>query len=142
MFESWISRVKRFAPVTSVYQFGRFLIVGITSALIEIGILVVLVERLQISYLHANVIAFVITNLLNYLLSRLWVFTSDSNKVWSEFFAFILFVSVGLGINQLFLWFFVEYAGWDYKISKVMAIGLTVVWNFLTRKHLVFKNKQ
>lgn len=142
MFEILISRLKAFAPITSVYQFGRFLIVGCSSALIEIGILIMLVERMAASYLNANVIAFVITNLLNYSLSRIWVFTSDNNKVLSEFLTFILFVSVGLGINQLFLWVFVEYGQLDYKVSKVIAIAFTVIWNFLTRKHLVFKNKQ
>jgi putative flippase GtrA len=140
-FESLLSRVKKILPITSVYQFTRFLIVGFSSAAIEIGILVLLVERMESSYLYANIIAFVITNVLNYSLSRTWVFTSDNNKIVNEFFAFMIFVSVGLGINQLFLWLFVEFGGLNYKISKVIAIGLTVIWNFLTRKHFVFKNK-
>jgi putative flippase GtrA len=142
MFESIISWVKNLGSITSIYQGGRFLIVGFSSSLIEIGILVFLVERIQTSYLHANIIAFVVTNLLNYFLSRVWVFTSNNNKILPEFFAFILFVSVGLAINQLCLWALVEYGELNYKISKVIAIGVTVGWNFLTRKHLVFKNKQ
>jgi putative flippase GtrA len=141
MIVSLISRIKKIAPVTSLYQFGRFLIVGVTSAALEMLLLIALVERFYWSYLYANILAFLITNILNYTLSRGWVFTSDNNKIAREFFVFMIFVSVGLAINQLFLWLFVEYGQLDYKISKMLAILFTVTWNFLTRRHFVFKSK-
>ena len=131
----------RIVPIDSAYQIARFLVVGVVSAVLEIGILVLLVEYFQWRYLAANILAFLITNVVNYLLSRTWVFTSDHNKKLSEFMIFMAFVSIGLCINQLFLWLLVEYLDLNYKVAKVVAIVITIIWNFLTRKHLVFKTK-
>jgi putative flippase GtrA len=52
----------------------------------------------------------------------------------------MIFVLIGLLINQFFLWVFVEFISLDYKTSKVLAIGITIVWNFVTREHLIFKS--
>ncbi len=131
--------INRITPISSVFQFGRFFLVGVISAALEMSILIGLVELISWDYLTANLIAFTITNLLNYVLSRLWVFASDNKKIFSEFVKFMIFVVIGLLINQSFLWAFVEFVSLDYKISKVLAIGLTIIWNFITRKHLIFK---
>jgi len=133
--------LNRIPQPSSIFQFGRFFLVGAVSAAIEMSILIGLVEYMSWGYLIANLIAFTITNLLNYVLSRMWVFTSDNNKIAAEFVKFMIFVLIGLLINQLFLWAFVEFALIDYKISKMLAIGITIIWNFVTRKHLIFKSK-
>jgi putative flippase GtrA len=113
--------------------------VGIASAILEMVLLILMVEKSGWDYLNANILAFLLTNILNYTLSRAWVFTSDNNNVLKEFSVFMIFVSIGLGINQLFLWAFVEYSHLDYKAAKVFSIIATVVWNFLTRRNFVFK---
>ncbi len=123
----------------SVHQIGRYILVGILSVIMEFGILIFLVEYQQWPYLQANIIAFVITNIFNYLLSRHWVFAPGVRGRISEFLIFMTFVSIALGINQFFLWLFVESFNVNYKIAKSIAIGMTIIWNFLTRKHLIFK---
>ncbi|MFN6087477.1 MAG: GtrA family protein [Cyclobacteriaceae bacterium] len=135
-----LNYVLNIIPIGSIFQFGRFFLVGVISAAIEMSILIGLVEYVSWDYLAANLIAFNITNLLNYVLSRMWVFTSDNNKIAPEFKKFMIFVLIGLLINQFFLWVFVEFISLDYKTSKVLAIGITIVWNFVTRKHLIFKS--
>jgi putative flippase GtrA len=47
----------------------------------------------------------------------------------------------GLVVNQIVLWALVEFTAADYRIAKVIAIAITVIWNFFTRKHLVFRNR-
>jgi putative flippase GtrA len=135
-----LNYVLNIIPIGSIFQFSRFFLVGVISAAIEMSILIGLVEYVSWDYLAANLIAFNITNLLNYVLSRMWVFTSDNNKIAPEFKKFMIFVLIGLLINQFFLWVFVEFISLDYKTSKVLAIGITIVWNFVTREHLIFKS--
>ena len=119
----------------------RFIIAGATSAGIEMTSLVVMVEYLAVPLLTANVIAFTMTNLVNYVMSRYWVFNRKTSRKRIEFPIFMFFVTCGLVINQIVLWYLVETLGVDYRISKVVAIGTVVVWNFFTRNNIIFKTK-
>ncbi len=115
------------------------MIVGGTSAIIEFSLLVLLVEKLKMGYLPGNVLAFSLTNIITYLLSRYFVFSPTDRKKGHEAMLFIVFLCGGLAINQSVLWAVVEFVGLDYKLSKVVAILVTIVWNFFTRKYIVFK---
>lgn len=124
-------------------EFLRFLIVGVISAALEFSLLILFVEKLSVQYLLGNIIAFALTNILTYLLSSRFVFgaSTSSNRV-QEAAMFFLCLAGGLVVNQLVLWVLVEFTVIDYRIAKVAAIGLTVIWNFFTRKHFVFRNRE
>jgi putative flippase GtrA len=93
-------------------------------------------------YLPGNVLAFSLTNIITYLLSRHFVFSPTDRKKRHEAALFIAFLCGGLAINQTVLWAVVEFVGIDYKLSKIVAILVTIVWNFFTRKYIVFKPNQ
>jgi putative flippase GtrA len=40
------------------------------------------------------------------------------------------------------LWSLVEYVALDMRVAKIIAIGVTVIWNFLTRKNIVFRDRE
>lgn len=119
-------------------SFVRYLIVGITSAALEMFLLIMFVERFALSYLVANVFAFLITCIINYYLSRKWVFERTGERKRVEFMLFMFFVTCGLLISQFVMWVCVGQWQIDYRISKVIATGFVVIWNFFTRKHVVF----
>lgn len=121
------------------FQVIRFIIVGGASAILEFSLLVLVVEKLQMGYLTGNILAFSLTNIVTYLLSRYFVFSPTDKKKSYEAILFIVFLFGGLLINQSALWAVVEFGGLDYRISKVVAILVTIVWNFFTRKYIVFK---
>ena len=60
-----------------------------------------------------------------------------SGKV--EFTAFAVFSAMGVALNQYLVWYFVNQAGLEVNMVKVLAIGLVSFFNFLTKKHIVFK---
>lgn len=124
-------------------EFLRFLVVGIISAALEFSLLILFVEKLSIQYLIGNIVAFGLTNILTYLLSSRFVFgaSTSTNKV-QEAGLFFLCLAGGLIVNQLVLWVLVEFTVIDYRIAKVAAIAVTVIWNFFTRKHFVFRNRE
>ncbi|MGC3947076.1 MAG: GtrA family protein [Chryseolinea sp.] len=117
----------------------RFLIVGLGSAGLEMGLLVVMVERFGIPLLYANGISILVVNVINYILSRYWVFKNKTLRKRVQFPMFMFFVTCGLVLNQAVLWFLVEKLFLDYRLSKVMAIGVVVIWNFFTRNNMIFK---
>ena len=122
-----------------VKQFSRYILTGVLSVGIEFSILLWLVEVHKMNYLIANLIAFTVTNLCNYFISRHWVFEKGKHASHIEFIIFFITAAVGLGINQLIMWGMVEHVHIDYRISKIAALVAVVIWNFWARKKLVFK---
>lgn len=120
-------------------QFSRFLATGFLSVSIEFSMLLLLVEAYAMNYLVANFFAFIVTNLCNYFISRHWVFEKGKHEQHIELIIFFMTASIGLGINQAVLGSMVEYLSLDYRISKIAAVGLVIIWNFWARKKLVFK---
>ncbi|SKC56534.1 GtrA family protein [Ohtaekwangia koreensis] len=123
-------------------EFTKFVFVGGISAVIEFSLLILFVEKLSIDYLFGNVFAFALTNIVTYILTKRFVFngTQSANKA-QEAGLFFLCLLGGLVVNQIVLWAVVEFTAIDYRIAKVIAIAITVIWNFFTRKHLVFRNR-
>jgi putative flippase GtrA len=119
-------------------EFIRYVIVGVASVIIEMSALVLLVEQFNIPYLESNTLAFLFTAIVNYVLSRLWVFEKTGRRKRIEFLWFALFLVLSLLISQLLMWYGVERLHIDYKISKLISIVIVVAWNFLTRKHFIF----
>lgn len=123
-------------------QVLRFGIVGSISAVSEFSLLVLLVEQFGIQYMQANFIAFCLIVVANYIASRWWIFGAGSFSKGIEFISFLAVVLIGLGINQVSMYFWVESLSVDYRLAKLLAIGLVVVWNFLAKKYFVFRRRK
>lgn len=119
-------------------DFLKFAISGMICVVIEFIILIVLVEKFSINYLIANFFSFMFTNLVNYLLSRLWVFGKSNKRIRHEVLLFFSTAMVGLIINQIIMWILVDRYQLNYKLVKFIAIVIVVIWNFWSKKFLVF----
>jgi putative flippase GtrA len=130
-----------FSKVVSAEVF-RFVVVGGLSALIEYSLYFLF--KPVFGYLVGNVIAFACTNVVTYILTRRYVFNSPtvSQNRSQEAFLFVLCLCGALIANQITLVLLVKYGAVDDRIAKLAAIAVAVVWNFFTRKHVVFKNRQ
>ncbi|SFD56517.1 GtrA family protein [Sharpea azabuensis] len=116
-------------------QILRFGIVGGTAFIIDYALLYICTEYLGIYYFISSIISFSVSTIFNYIASIYWVF--DVNKEKSQSRNFVLFVGlsiVGLGINQLIMWFGVEQLHVYYMIVKIGATAIVMVFNFITRK--------
>ena len=121
-------------------QIIKFGFVGGTSFLIDAGILFLLTEFVGVHYLISGAISFTASVIYNYILSIKWVFDAkeDVNKV-QELAVFIGLSVIGLGLNQLFMWLFVDIFHIYYMLSKIIATAIVMVYNFVTRKILIEK---
>lgn len=116
-------------------QLVKFGIVGVLAFIIDYGILYILVEYFNVYYLLASSVSFTFSVVFNYLSSMKFVFErrKDLNRS-KEFLVFVLLSIIGLIINQLIMWFLVEKINVFYMISKIVATGFVMVWNFTSRK--------
>ena len=127
---------KTFTP-----EFIRFLIVGVISAGIEYALLFLFAMKMD--YKVANIPAFILTNVITFILSNRYVFTSTTrgNKRY-ELTLFVICLGGALAVNSAVLFLMKEVIVMDLSFAKAIAIAVTVIWNFVTRKHIVFRNRE
>ena len=113
----------------------RFIIVGGIATIIDFVFLYVFKEFLNFNVIIANTLSFIISVTYNYIASVTWVFDIDINRNKKiQFILFIIFSAIGLIINNLILHVLTDIISIHYLISKVIATGIVMVFNFITRK--------
>lgn len=118
-----------------IAQIMKFGVVGIIAFFIDFGVLVLLTEVFGVQYLISTTIAFIVSVVFNYVASMRYVFKrKDDISRRREFIIFVALSVVGLILNDVFMWFFVEMFIIDYRIAKIITTVLVAVWNFVTRK--------
>ncbi len=120
-------------------QLFRYTFVGGFAFIIDFSLLFVLTEYAGIHYLVSAAIALTAGLIINYFLSILWVF--DKRKLVNKSVEFTLFAAIGiigLGLNELFIWVFTEFAGLYYLLSKIVSTAIVYLWNFFARKFTLF----
>lgn len=123
----------------TVIQLLRYTLVGGGAFVVDFAALIALTELLDVYYLVSAAIAFIFGLITNYVLSIRWVFYKRSlESAWVEFGIFALIGVIGLGLNQLFMWTFTEYAHFHYIESKIASTVFVYLWNFFARRQALF----
>ena len=124
----------------TIIQLFRYVFVGGAAFIVDFGTLFILTDFFGIYYLISAAIAFILGLIVNYILSISWVFNNrklDNSTL--EFGVFTLIGIVGLGLNEVFIWFFTAEVGFYYLISKIISAVIVLFWNFFARKYVLFK---
>jgi putative flippase GtrA len=120
-------------------QFLRYAVVGGMAFAVDAGLLWTLTALAGFHYLLSAAISFTGGLVVNYLLSRFWVFNRRTlSSTTLEFTIFTLIGIVGLGLNQLLMWGLTEKLGLYYLLSKCFAAGCVLLWSFGARKWALF----
>ena len=120
-------------------QFFRYIFVGGTAFVVDFFFLYFFSDICGIYYLISAILSFIISVLVNYLMSTKWVFNQDNieNKVL-EFNLFIIISTIGLGFTEVLLYFFTDILGLYYLVSKIISAIIVLFWNFLARRYLFY----
>jgi len=122
------------------HEMFRFAISGGVCFLVEYGCLIVLKEFFVVHYLIAAGIGFVLSVALNYLMCVRWVFPEAQDKGHKAKLLFFVTSLIGLVLNQLFMWAFVDGLGIYYLLAKVITTVLVMVWNYITKRKVLQGN--
>lgn len=121
-----------------VSQFIKFGFVGAIAFVIDYGVMVFITEVFGVSPVTSATISFTASVIFNYSASMRYVFTHKEDLSRKrEFIIFVLLSMVGLAINDIAMWAGVEILDIDYRIVKIAATALVMVWNFVSRKILL-----
>lgn len=117
-------------------QIMKFVFVGGTATLLDMGILFVLNQYLGVYHLIAATIAFVIATFYNYYLSMKFVFKSKFGKEarHKEFIAFFVLSLCGLGITILGMFIMVDLSHLPVMLAKILVGVIVMTFNFVSRK--------
>ena len=121
-----------------LWKFIKFCIVGATGVGVDFGTTFISKEIINIPKYIANAIGFTAATTTNYFFNRIWTFHSQNPEIFTEYFQFFFVSVVGLGINTLVLWIFVSRWKKRFYFSKLYAIGVASVWNFLANAFITF----
>lgn len=137
-------------------QIFKFAIVGGISFVVDFLVYAISCNILGIHYIIAGVLGFVVSVIVNYLLSMKFVFKSkeDMHK-GKEFVIFVILSLIGMGLNSLILYVCIDltYMNWTWLnqlidielmnlVAKVVATGIVMVYNFITRKIFLEKKEE
>ena len=120
-------------------QLFRYVFVGGTAFVVDFFFLYFFSDICGIYYLVSAVFSFIISVLVNYVMSTRWVFNQDNieNKV-VEFNLFMLISTIGLVFTDILLYFFTDICGMHYLISKIISAVIVLFWNFLARRVMFY----
>lgn len=134
MFDSLI---RKFFPSTErFWEVFRFLLVGGGCFLLEYGLLFALTEYGGLNPLVSAPIVFTVSLVVNYILCVYVVFHAEQQSK-KQMALFALTSIIGLGINQVVMWFFIDIIGIWYMFAKVVASAVVMVWNYFTKRYVL-----
>jgi len=132
-------------------QIFKFGVIGVFNTALDFGVLNLLMY-LTGSYggsgiIPLNIISFSVAVTNSYFWNKFWTFKDKTNTSSKEFGQFVLVSVVGVALNTAMVFAittFVPPVGGLGKeiwanLAKVAATGLSLVWNFIGYKFIVFR---
>jgi len=155
-----LARTKR----REIVRFLKFCVVGVVGALIDFGLLNLLVQLAGLPKVIANACSFTVAVISNFTWNRLWVYPETRGEPLRKQFAQFALVNVaGLAINTAIFyasdrWLLGEagllagpagalartigMAHFDlaYNGAKAIATGVVLFWNFIVNRLWTFRH--
>lgn len=116
----------------------RYLIVGVIGMIISV-FSYWLCRNFDLHYVVSNVISWVVTVIVVYVLNRKYVFKSKSEKIFKEFLMFVLARIFTLFLETATIWLVVDVIHGNDIVGKFLGQFVVIVSNYILSKFIIFK---
>lgn len=120
-----------------ILRFIKFSLVGASNTLITIVAYWIFINLFKMNFLLSNTVAYVLGIVNSYFWNTRWVF-KDSNAN-NTVIKFIIVNIVALAASNLCIFILVKNMNINMYISQVVAIGFSMVINFILNKTWTFE---
>lgn len=119
-------------------QFMKFALVGFASLAVEYALLTYLLHAMNVNYLVATTISFVVSIAVNYILSMKYVFERrDDMSRRREFTIFAVLSAIGLGMTDLYMFIGVSLFNVGTMAMKLISTFIVTWYNYLSRRRFL-----
>lgn len=116
-------------------QFTKFAIAGVFNTVIDWSLFYVLTGFTGLNPLIANVISYTVAMIYNFFASTRFVFRTTKQKTQRRLFAeFAAQNACGFLISEGLLYVLIERMGLHGMLSKMIATGVVMIFDFVSRK--------
>jgi putative flippase GtrA len=119
--------------------FFKYVIVGISSTLIDMTSLYILVDLMKWNLYFSIIISFLLAVINWFLLNKFWTFNDRDEKYKKQFLKFLIVSIIWLLLTLLTMYLLVEVLEIYYLLSKVFTSFLVLFWNYTWNKIWTFK---
>ena len=108
----------------------------------DYGTLLLLKEQAGLHYLVAVPLAFLVGLAVNYFIGVLFVFRRGALPLKKELALFLAISLLALAVTEGSMYLFTDLIRVDYRISRVLSGVLTYLFNFFSRRILLYREKR
>lgn len=125
-------------------QLFRFVVTGVLSAVVDFGLLVVLMNLAGLDHTPAKALSFIAGTTTAYLINRRWTFAAEPSKrrfvAVMALYGVTFAVQVGL-FAVLYPWVLATWGSQTLAqvVGFVIAQGVATTVNFVVQRHLIFR---
>ncbi|HWA79769.1 MAG TPA: GtrA family protein [Acetobacteraceae bacterium] len=121
--------------------FYSYFIVGGVATVVDIGGFMLLIAKFGVPWFWAAVASFLVSVVVNYVLSIRFVFESGVRFQRHHEAVLVLGVSaIGLLLNEAVLWVMIEIADVGKLPAKLFATAVVFLWNYGARQKFIFRS--
>lgn len=132
-----VHRVKAYSNYFYTHPLVRYIFVGGSTFVIDLGLLVLLHKKVGLGLAVATSIAYWVAIAYNFFLNRAWTFSIKEMESLSKHLANYLIL---LGFNYLFTVLFVTILGRhiNFALAKAIAVVIQTTWTYKVYKDYIF----
>lgn len=121
----------------SAAQFIRYASVGLLAAVVEYGLTIALTELSGVWYLLSGSAGYAAGFVISFTLNRVWSFKSKG-RLTRQLALYASLFMINLIVSNALLYLLTTVAGLVYFISKLLVMGMVVLWNFVLYKKIIY----
>lgn len=121
-----------------INQLVRYLITGLASFSMEYILFIVLYKVIGLWYIISHISVYFIVFWFNFLVNRFWSFKSK-NDIRVQLFRYGLLFVFNLFAATAIMFILSEVLNISPLISKVLVMGMIVLWNFILYRKIIFR---
>lgn len=126
-----------------IVRFVRFLISGVASLAVNLGVLYLLTEKFHVWYLTSSITALIVSYVVNFSLHKFWTFENSDGKTISRqlslHFSIFLF---NLALNTFIIYALVEYLDVWYFSAQILSAAFIALEDYFLFSKFVFNAKK